>query len=51
MNQQMPRWQQLLIAVGKAAAYLAVFLCWQVIVSTAYSTSIAMELMMEGAYD
>ena len=51
MTQQMPRWQQVLIAVGKAAAYLAVFLGWQVIVSTAYSTSIAMELMTEGAYD
>lgn len=51
MNQQMPRWQRGLIAIGKAAAYLAVFLGWQLVVSTVYSTTIAMNLMMEGGYD
>ena len=50
-QQQMPRWQQVLVAAGKAVAYLAVFLGWQMVVYTVYSTSIAMELMMQGLYD
>ena len=45
-QQQMPRWQQVLVAAGKAIAYLAVFLGWQMVVYTVYSTSIAMELML-----
>lgn len=42
------RWRQVLAALGKAAAYLALFLGWQLVVSTAYTISITMELMTNG---
>lgn len=39
-----PRWRQVLIALGKAGCYLALFLGWQVLVSGIYSAVIAFEL-------
>lgn len=44
---QIPRWQQILMALGKAACYLALFLGWQLVVSTIYGFTISVELMLE----
>ncbi len=41
-----PRWQQILIALGKALCYLALFLGWQFFVSAVYSAVTAVELTM-----
>lgn len=41
-----PYWLRVLIALGKAAAYLALFLGWQMAVGVAYSTSLTTELML-----
>lgn len=45
-TQQYPRWQQVMIALGKALCYLALFLGWQLLVSTVYSSVMAVELSM-----
>jgi len=42
-----PRWQQVLIALGKALCYLFLFLGWQVLVSTIYSFGITFQLAGE----
>lgn len=41
-----PRWLRVLIALGKSAAYLGLFLGWQIVVSSVYSAGITAEMML-----
>lgn len=47
---QLPKWQRILAALGKAACYLTLFLGWQLLVSTIYTATITAELMVSAPF-